>query len=169
MHRLLPPVLRFLLYNLPVRIAIGSDHAGYHLKEIIKSRLLESGTEVDDLGTTSDASVDYPDYAAAVAERVASGASDRGILVCGTGIGMAMAANKVHGIRAASATDLESARLGRKHNDANVLALGARITSTDLALELVQTFLDTPFAGGRHQRRVDKVMALEGTQPDVPR
>jgi ribose 5-phosphate isomerase B len=152
-----------------VRIAIGSDHAGYHLKEIIKSRLLESGTEVDDLGTTSDASVDYPDYAAAVAERVASGASDRGILVCGTGIGMAMAANKVHGIRAASATDLESARLGRKHNDANVLALGARITSTDLALELVQTFLDTPFAGGRHQRRVDKVMALEGTQPDVPR
>jgi ribose 5-phosphate isomerase B len=152
-----------------VRIAIGSDHAGYHLKEIIKSRLLESGAEVDDLGTTSDASVDYPDYAAAVARRVASGANDRGILVCGTGIGMAMAANKVNGVRAASVSDLESARLGREHNDANVLALGARITPTDLALEIVQTFLDTPFLGGRHQRRVDKVMALEGTEPDVPR
>jgi ribose 5-phosphate isomerase B len=152
-----------------VRIAIGSDHAGYQLKEAIKARLLASGTEVDDVGTTSEASVDYPDYAADVARRVAAGASDRGILICGTGIGMAMAANKVNGIRAASVIDLESARLGREHNDANVLALGARITATELALDIVQTFLDTPFAGGRHQRRIDKVMALEGTQPDDPR
>ena len=152
-----------------MRIAIGSDHAGYHLKEIIKSRLVESGAEVDDLGTASEASVDYPDYAAAVARRVASGASDRGILVCGTGIGMAMAANKIHGIRAASVEGLESARLSRAHNDANVLTVGARITPPELALAIVQTFLDTAFEGGRHQRRIDKIMALEGTQPDVPR
>jgi ribose 5-phosphate isomerase B len=151
-----------------VRIAIGSDHAGYHLKEAIKRRLVESGAEVDDLGTTSEASVDYPDYAAAVARRVASGASGRGILVCGTGIGMAMAANKVHGIRAASVENLESARLSREHNDANVLTLGARITPTDLALAIVRVFLDTPFAGGRHQRRVDKIMALEETQTNAP-
>ncbi len=152
-----------------MRIAIGSDHAGYHLKEAIKSYLLDSHVEVDDLGTTSEAPVDYPDYAAAVAGRVASGASDRGILVCGTGIGMAMAANKVDGIRAASVEGVESARLSREHNDANVLTLGARITPTDLALEIVRIFLDTPFAGGRHQRRVDKIMALEGPHTDAPR
>jgi ribose 5-phosphate isomerase B len=148
-----------------VRIAIGSDHAGFHLKETVKARLLELGFEVTDLGTDSDASVDYPDYAAAVARLVVSGASERGILICGTGIGMAMAANKVHGVRAASVTDLESARLSRRHNDANVLALGARITPPDLALDIVRTFLDTPFAGGRHQRRVDKVRALESDDP----
>jgi ribose 5-phosphate isomerase B len=152
-----------------VRIAIGSDHAGYHLKETIKARLLESGVVVDDVGTTSEASVDYPDYAAAVAARVVSGASDRGILICGTGIGMAMAANKVDGIRAASVGDLESARMSREHNDANVLTLGGRITPPDLALEIVRLFLETPFAGGRHQRRVDKVMALEGSHTDAPR
>ena len=149
-----------------MRIAIGSDHAGYQLKEIIKSRLADSGIEVDDLGTTSEASVDYPDYAAAVARRVASGASDRGILVCGTGIGMAIAANKVHGIRAASVESLEAARLGRAHNDANVLTLGARITPADLALGIVQTFLATPFDGGRHQRRVDKITALDDAHAD---
>jgi len=152
-----------------VRIAIGSDHAGYHLKETIKSHLLESGFALDDVGTDSDASVDYPDFAAVVAGRVASGESDRGILVCGTGIGMAMAANKVEGIRAASVTDLESARLSREHNDANVLTLGERITPPDLALAIVRLFLETPFAGGRHQRRVDKIMALEGAHPDAPR
>ena len=150
-----------------MRIAIGSDHAGYRLKEIIKSRLADSGAEVDDLGTTSEASVDYPDYAAAVADRVASGASDRGILVCGTGIGMAISANKVRGIRAASVESLEAERLSRAHNDANVLTLGARITPTDLALGIVQTFLATPFEGGRHQRRVDKITALENRHPDV--
>ena len=150
-----------------MRIAIGSDHAGYELKEIIKSHLADSGVEVDDLGTTSEASVDYPDYAAAVARRVASGMSERGILICGTGIGMAIAANKVHGIRAASVESLEAARLSRAHNDANVLTLGARITPADLALGIVRTFLDTPFDGGRHQRRVDKITALDDRHSDV--
>ena len=140
-----------------MRIAIGSDHAGFLLKETVRARLAEQGIETIDVGTTSEDSVDYPDYAAAVAGKVTSGTVDRGILVCGTGIGMAIAANKVHGIRAASATDLESARLSRTHNDANVLTLGARITPPDLALDMVQVFLETPFAGGRHQRRVDKI------------
>ena len=152
-----------------MRIAIGSDHAGYRLKETIRASLLDSGVAIEDVGTNSDASVDYPDFAAAVARRVVSGASDRGILICGTGIGMAMAANKVEGARAAAAGDLESARLSREHNDANILTLGARITPPDLALAIVRVFLDTPFEGGRHQRRVDKVMALERRQADVPR
>jgi ribose 5-phosphate isomerase B len=152
-----------------VRIAIGSDHAGYHLKETIKARLLEAGADLLDVGTTGEASVDYPDYAAAVATLVASRDCERGILVCGTGIGMAMAANKVNGIRAAPVCDLESARLCREHNDANVLTLGGRITPADLAVAIVRIFLDTPFAGGRHQRRVDKVMALEGPQADARR
>lgn len=150
-----------------MRIAIGSDHAGYPLKEIIKSYLADSGVEVEDLGTTSEASVDYPDYAAAVARKVAAGLSDRGILVCGTGIGMAIAANKVHGIRAASVESLEAARLSRAHNDANVLTLGARITPADLALGIVRTFLATPFDGGRHQRRVDKITALDDLHSDA--
>jgi ribose 5-phosphate isomerase B len=152
-----------------VRIAIGSDHAGYRLKETIKSNLLDSGHAVEDAGTDSEASVDYPDFAAAVARRVVSGDVDRGILICGTGIGMAMAANKVDGARAAAAGDLESARLSRQHNDANILTLGARITPPDLALAIVRLFLETPFDGGRHQRRVDKIMALEGTHADAPR
>ena len=152
-----------------MRIAIGADHAGYPLKETIKSQLVGSGFTVEDVGTDGDASVDYPDFAAAVAGRVVSGASDRGILICGTGIGMAMAANKVDGVRAAPAGDLESARLSREHNDANILALGGRITPPDLALAIVHVFLETPFAGGRHQRRVDKIMALEGPHADGPR
>jgi ribose 5-phosphate isomerase B len=152
-----------------VRIAIGSDHAGYRLKETIASSLRHSGHAVDDAGTGSEASVDYPDFAADVARRVVSGACDRGILICGTGIGMAMAANKVDGARAASVGDLESARLSRAHNDANILTLGARITPPDLALAIVRLFLETPFEGGRHQRRVDKIMALEGSHADAPR
>jgi ribose 5-phosphate isomerase B len=152
-----------------VRIAIGSDHAGYRLKETIKSHLVDSGFAVEDVGADTDASVDYPDFAAAVGGLVVSGACERGILVCGTGIGMAMAANKVGGVRAATAGDLESARLSREHNDANVLALGGRITPPDLALAIVRLFLETPFEGGRHQRRVDKIMALEGSHADVPR
>jgi len=152
-----------------VRIAIGSDHAGYRLKAIITSTLLDAGHAIDDVGTGSEASVDYPEFAADAARRVVSGASDRGILVCGTGIGMAMAANKIDGVRAAAAGDLESARLARAHNDANILTLGARITHPDLALAIVRLFLETPFEGGRHQRRVDKVMALEGSHADVPR
>ena len=151
-----------------MRIAIGADHAGYRLKETITFRLIDSGHTLDDVGTDGDSSVDYPDYAAAVAERVVSGRCERGILVCGTGIGMAMAANKVRGVRAATAGDLESARLSRAHNDANVLTLGARITPPDLALAIVRIFLDTPFEGGRHQRRVDKITALEGSGGNAP-
>jgi ribose 5-phosphate isomerase B len=149
-----------------VRIVIGSDHAGFRLKETIKARLLKWGVVVDDVGTTSEASVDYPDFAAAAAHRITSGQDDRGILVCGTGIGMAIAANKVKGIRAAAAIEPESARLCREHNDANILTLGARLTTADDAAALVRLFLDTPFAGGRHQRRVDKIMALEGSRAD---
>ena len=152
-----------------MRIAIGSDHAGYRLKEAVKAFLLDAGHTVEDVGTDSDASVDYPDFAAVVARSVVSGATERGILVCGTGIGMAMAANKVNGVRAASAGDLDSARLSREHNDANVLTLGARITPPDLALAIVRIFLATPFEGGRHQRRVDKIMALEGPHADAAR
>jgi ribose 5-phosphate isomerase B len=152
-----------------VRVAIGSDHAGYLLKETLKAGLIEAGVALDDAGTNGEASVDYPDYAEAVARLVVSGACDRGILICGTGIGMAMAANKVDGIRAAAAGDLESARLCREHNDANVLTLGARLTPPDLAMAIVRLFLETPFAGGRHQQRVDKIMALQGSHADVPR
>jgi len=149
------------VYNSPVRIAIASDHAGFALKEALKRALGPSVERLDDLGTDSDAPVDYPDFAEAVGRRVASGAYDRGILVCGTGIGMAIAANKVPGVRAATVWDEATARLSRSHNDANVLALGARDTSPEVALALVRVFLETPFAGGRHQRRVEKVAALD--------
>ena len=144
-----------------MRVAIGADHAGFSLKEAIKGLLAGLGIEVLDFGTGSDASVDYPDFAALVARGVADGAFERGILVCGTGIGMAMAANKIAGVRAAPVTGLESAKLSRLHNDANVLTLGARLTAPALALDIVRTFLDTPFEGGRHQRRVDKITDLE--------
>ncbi len=147
-----------------MRIAIGADHAGYHLKEALKQALAGADVEVEDVGTESDASVDYPDFAARVADRVASGQSDRGILICGTGIGMAMAANKVRGIRAASVTDELGARLARQHNDANILTLGGRVTPAGTAARLVRIFLDTPFEGGRHQRRVEKIAALESRQ-----
>ena len=152
-----------------MRIAIGSDHAGYRLKQTITSSLLDSGVAIEDVGTGSEESVDYPDFAAAVARLVVSGAADRGVLICRTGIGMVMAANKIDGARAATAGDLESARLARAHNDANILTLGAQMIGPDLALAVVRVFLGTPFAGGRHQRRVDKVMALEGSHADAPR
>ena len=144
-----------------MRVAIGADHAGFSLKEDIKGLLAGLGIEVEDVGTGSTASVDYPDFAARVARGVAGGVFDWGILVCGTGIGMAMAANKIAGVRAAPVTGLEGARLSRQHNDANVLTLGARITAPALALDIVRTFLETPFEGGRHQRRVDKIADLE--------
>lgn len=144
-----------------MRVAIGADHAGFLLKEAIKRALPAMEVEVEDLGTGSADPVDYPDFAAPVAHGVASGAYDRGILVCGTGIGMAMAANKVAGVRAAPAGDVVTTRLAREHNDANVLTLGARITTPDRALEIVRVFLETPFEGGRHQRRVDKIAGLE--------
>jgi ribose 5-phosphate isomerase B len=149
-----------------MRVALGSDHAGYDLKEAIKRLLKSRGITVDDTGTASRESVDYPDFAERVGLSVASGRTDRGILVCGTGIGMAIAANKLDGIRAAVVGDLESARLSREHNDANVLALGARITPADRAMAIVDIFLGTPFEGGRHQRRLDKISAIE-REPSV--
>jgi ribose 5-phosphate isomerase B len=143
------------------RIVIGSDHAGFSIKEIIKKYLENAGYAVDDQGTGSEDSVDYPDFGKAVGERVALKRADFGIAVCGSGIGISIAANKVPGIRAALAHDVVTAQLAREHNDANVLALGARIVTPAAALEMVQTFLNTPFAGGRHQRRLDKITQLE--------
>jgi len=143
------------------RIALGADHAGLHVKEIIKKYLADSGYGVDDLGTSSDESVDYPVFARAVAERVAAGQNDFGVLACGTGIGMAIAANKVTGIRAANAHDAMTARLAREHNDANVLTLGARVLDDARAVQVVQTFLRAQFAGGRHQRRIDEITEMD--------
>ena len=148
-----------------MRIAIGADHAGVNLKREIRQLLDERGLPYTDFGTDSTDSVDYPDFAAKVAAEVAAGKFDVGILFCGSGIGMAIAANKVDGIRAASVTDAQSAHLAREHNDANVLALGERLTPAADARQIVNTFLDTPFAGGRHQRRVDKITALEHPHP----
>jgi ribose 5-phosphate isomerase B len=143
------------------RIAIGSDHAGFSVKESIRKYLETAGYTVDDQGTGSEASVDYPDYGKAVGERVAANQDDLGIVVCGSGIGISIAANKVPGIRAALAHNVVTAQLAREHNDANVLALGARIVTPAAALEMVQTFLNTPFAGGRHQLRLDKITQIE--------
>ena len=142
-------------------IALGADHAGFELKEACKAWLIDHGHQVLDFGTHSPESVDYPDYAAQVAEAVAVGKVDRGVLVCGTGIGMAMAANKAPGVRAANCTDTFTARMSREQNDANVLCLGARLTSRDVALEVLAIWLDTPFAGDRHARRVQKIVSLE--------
>ena len=150
-----------------MRVAIGADHAGFELKEIIKLTLDELRVGYRDFGTDSDESVDYPDYAAKVGRAVAGGDFDRGILVCGTGIGMALAANKIAGIRAAPVVDLESARLAREHNNANVLAIGARVTAPERALDLVRVFLRTEFEGGRHERRLQKVAALEQSAATV--
>jgi ribose 5-phosphate isomerase B len=144
-----------------MRIALGADHAGVGLKNTIRQLLDERGIPYQDFGTNSTESVDYPDVAATVAHEVASGAFDRGILVCGSGLGMAIAANKVAGIRAAPVTDEQAARLSREHNDANVLTLGERLTPADTARQIVNAFIDTPFAGGRHERRVSKIRALE--------
>ena len=143
------------------RVVIGSDHAGFLVKEIIRKHLEAAGYAVDDQGTSSEDSVDYPDYGRAVGVRVASRQADVGIAVCGSGIGISIAANKVPGIRAALAHDVNTARLAREHNDANVLALGARIVTPEAALEMVQTFLTTAYLGGRHQRRLDKITQIE--------
>jgi ribose 5-phosphate isomerase B len=143
------------------RIAIGSDHAGFPVKETIRKYLEAAGYAVDDQGTSSEESVDYPDYGKAVGERVASKNADLGIAVCGSGIGISIAANKVPGIRAALAHDVMTARLAREHNDANVLALGGRIVTGTAAIEMVQTFLTTAYLGGRHQRRLDKISQIE--------
>ncbi|MEM9712142.1 MAG: ribose 5-phosphate isomerase B [Actinomycetota bacterium] len=145
-----------------MRIAIGADHAGYPLKAHLVAHLEANGHEVDDVGTSSTEAVDYPPYCAAVGRRVADGRVDVGIVTGGSGQGEQLAANKVRGVRAALCNDLYTARMAREHNDANVLSLGARIVATGLAEEIVELFLTTPFAGGRHERRVDQVMALEG-------
>lgn len=146
-----------------MKIAIGADHAGFGLKEELRGYVENLGHAVQDHGTNSTDSVDYPDVAFSVARAVASGEADRGVLICATGIGMAIAANKVPGIRAASCSDAYSARMARAHNDANVLALGARVVGSGLAESLVDSFLDTSFHGGRHQRRVDKIGPTESS------
>jgi len=144
-----------------ILIAIGSDHGGYNLKMEIIKHLEKNGYEVKDFGTSSCDSVDYPDIALPVAKAVISGECEKGILVCGTGIGISIAANKVPGIRAALCTDSFMARLSREHNDANVLALGGRIIGTELALDIVDVWLKTEFSGGRHKTRIDKISQIE--------
>jgi ribose 5-phosphate isomerase B len=142
-------------------VGLGADHAGFPLKEDLKAWLITGGYDVVDFGTQSAESVDYPDYAAAVGSAMTAGKADCGVLVCGTGIGMAIAANKLPGIRAAACSDAYTARMSREHNDANILALGARITGRDAAIEILETWLAATFAGGRHARRVDKIVALD--------
>jgi ribose 5-phosphate isomerase B len=142
-------------------IALGADHAGFILKEALKRVLDRRGLPYHDFGAYSDARVDYPDIAAPAARAVAAGLFDCAVLVCGTGTGMAMSANKVHGIRAAAANTTELARLARSHNDANVLALGGRVVAPAAAAEILEVFLDTPFEGGRHVARLEKVAAIE--------
>jgi ribose 5-phosphate isomerase B len=145
-----------------MRVAIGADHAGFRLKERLKRELEAMGHDVTDVGTTSETAVDYPDYVFPVAERVAHHDADRGVVVCGSGVGASIAANKVAGIRAGLVTDAESARLTREHNDTNVLALGSRgLQSEDDGVAWMKIWLDTPFAGERHARRVAKIEDYE--------
>ncbi|HXA83950.1 MAG TPA: ribose 5-phosphate isomerase B [Candidatus Dormibacteraeota bacterium] len=144
-----------------MRIALGADHAGYELKDKIKLHLQHQGIDVRDEGTSSAESVDYPDYARAVAHDVSGRRADLGILVCGSGIGMAITANKVDGIRAANVSTEYEAQMSREHNNANVLALGARIITADEAFRIVDKWLTAQFAGGRHERRVEKIAAIE--------
>lgn len=146
------------------RIPIASDHAGYELKQHLSRALRELGYEVEDLGTNSPASTDYPDYAHPLAEKVERGEAKRGVLLCGTGLGMSYAANRHAGVRAAVAWAPEIAALARQHNDANVLVLPARFVSEEDGVQILKTWLDTPFEGGRHQKRVDKIEAT-GHEP----
>ena len=147
-----------------MKIAIAADHAGFQLKEALRERLTAAGHELSDFGAFSGESADYPDYALPVAERVASGDADRGILVCSTGVGMSIAANKVDGIRAALAASEEVVELTRSHNDANVLALGAKFLTLEEAARLVEIFLQTAFDGGeRHVRRIQKISRIGNT------
>lgn len=142
-------------------LAIGSDHGGFELKKAVMKHLAERGVEYRDYGTFSAESCDYPDFGEAVGRAVASGECERGIVICGTGIGISIAANKVRGVRCALCGDCYSAQMCREHNGANVLALGARVLGEGLALKIVDTYLDSSFQGGRHARRVAKIMALE--------
>ena len=144
------------------RIAIGSDHAGFEMKEELKKFLSETGYEYKDFGTNSSESTDYPIYGRAVAEAVAAGECDRGIIICGTGIGISIAANKVPGVRAGACYNTDMARIVREHNDTNVLALGARITAIPLAMDIVRAWLETEFSQGeRHLRRINKITEIE--------
>ena len=145
-------------------LAIASDHGGFALKQEIMAHLKDSGVEFEDLGTYSEESVDYPVYAHKLGKAVAAGEYERGILICGTGIGISIAANKIDGIRCALCTDCYSAEMSRRHNNANVLAMGGRTMGVELAKRIVDIFLTTEFEGGRHQRRVDLIMALETEQ-----
>jgi len=147
--------------RITMKIAIGCDHGGYELKEALKTFIQDKGAEVVDMGTNSTASVDYPVYGQAVAEHVASSDADLGILVCGTGLGMSYVANKVKGIRCACVSDVFSAEMSRLHNNANVLAIGARVVGLGLATKIVETFLGTEFEGGRHNKHVDMITAVE--------
>ncbi len=144
-----------------MKLAISSDHGGNNLRREITQLLTELNIDYTDFGPRTDASVDYPDYAQEVTAGVVSGEYDRGILICGTGIGMSIAANKTNGIRCALVHDVFSAKATRGHNDTNVLAMGERVIGPGLAREIVQTWLETPFEGGRHERRIEKLMNLE--------
>lgn len=147
-----------------MKVAIGSDHAGFEDKERVKKQLEKLGYEYEDVGTNSTDPVDYPIYAAKVAERVASGAVEQGLLICGSGNGMQIAANKIHGVRAALAWNEETAALARQHNDANVLSVPARMISPEEVERVVKAYLDAKFQGGRHQRRVEEISELENEQ-----
>lgn len=147
-----------------MKIALGADHAGFRLKEQLRDRLQAAGHEVLDVGTTSEESTDYPNYAHKVTEKVVHGEAERGILVCATGLGMSIAANKVHGIRAGLAYNEDTARLTRAHNDANVLTLAQKYTPFEDAAKFVDIFLSTPFEGGRHQRRVNEITEIEKSE-----
>ncbi len=144
-----------------MQIGIASDHGGFELKEEIKRYLRTIGIEPIDMGTFSEDSVDYPDYGILVAKKVSNGELEKGILICGTGIGMSIVANKFRGVRAALANDLYSARFSREHTDANILVIGGRIVGKELAKEIVKTWLNTSFTEGRHRRRLEKIEALE--------
>ncbi len=144
-----------------MRVGLASDHGGFGLKEDLKAFLKSTGIDPVDLGSFDETSVDYPDFGIQVAEKVSRGELERGILICGTGIGMSVVANKFPGVRAALANELYSARCSREHNDANILVLGGRVVGSGLAREIVKVWLETPFSGGRHRRRLEKITALE--------
>lgn len=144
-----------------MRIAVGSDHAGYRLKQVLAEHLSGLGHQVDDLGTNSEATVDYPEFGAAVGRAVIEGQAELGICVCGTGIGIAIAANKIEGVRAAVVHDATTARLARAHNHANVVCMGGRIVGDEVAGDAIDIFLSTELLGGRHQKRVEEIAGLE--------
>jgi ribose 5-phosphate isomerase B len=144
-----------------MQVGLACDHGGFGLKEEVKAFLRSTGVEAVDFGSFDETSVDYPDFGVQVAEKVSKGELEKGILICGTGIGMSIVANKFPGVRAALANELYSARCSREHNDANILVLGGRVIGPGVAREIVKVWLETPFAGGRHEKRLEKIAALE--------